>query len=146
MQNLSKAIRGMFEKLLFPEHTGVTRVIIEHKVIEDIISFARSNPRNEFVAILEGSIKEGTITVDGLLYQPFLASRTSASMSMRMPLISRAMGSVHSHPTPRNAPSQQDLDFFRKHGILHMIIGYPYTEQSIAVYDLEGNKIAFEIR
>ncbi len=38
-----------------------------------------------------------------------------------------------------------DLQFFRKNGVVNLIIGYPYRPNNIACYDYDGNRQPFYI-
>jgi proteasome lid subunit RPN8/RPN11 len=54
-------------------------------------------------------------------------------------------GTVHSHPSGNYRPSGADLEFFRKMGDTHIIIGYPYTETTWQAYNRAGEPIKLEI-
>jgi len=52
---------------------------------------------------------------------------------------------VHSHPSNSNKPSTADRQFFRKVGIINIIICNPYTVNNIKFYNNEGEEITVEI-
>jgi proteasome lid subunit RPN8/RPN11 len=137
-------VKGFVEKAIWPQQK-FSRVALDAGVLEDIIEFAKSNYPNEFLAILSGEISQDTLTINGLLYQHFFASRSSALTRLNLPMLSGAVGSVHSHPSSSTRPSRADLQFFAKTGVVHFIIGAPYREQDMACYDFEGNTRDFSV-
>lgn len=138
MKTLSEHIRLLLEKLL-PSAKKISKVVIERSVIEDIIEFAKEIYPKEFVAVLQGRISQDNVIVNGLLYQPFESASGTAVMRVNLPMISGSVGSVHSHPSRSNRPSNADLQFFAKRGIVNLIICSPYRIEDIACYDFEGN-------
>lgn len=124
----------------------ITRVQVDSQVIDEIIETAKNVHPREFVALLEGKIVDESLHVKGLIFLPGETSNEGAVMqTFMLPPFTSTVGSVHSHPTPNNNPSREDLHFFSKNGLFHMIIAYPYQEDSIASYDRFGNRIEFEI-
>ena len=124
----------------------IKRVQVDSKVIDDIIETARKAHPREFAALLEGKIEEETLHVTGLIFLPGETSNEGAVMqTFMLPPFTSTIGSVHSHPTPNSKPSREDLHFFSKNGLFHMIIAYPYQKESIASYDRFGNRIEIEI-
>lgn len=124
----------------------IKRVQVDQKVIDDIIETAWNVHPREFAALLEGRIEDESLHVTGLIFLPSEASNEGAVMqTFMLPPFTSTIGSVHSHPTPDNNPSREDFHFFSKNGLFHMIIAYPYREETIASYDRSGNKIEFEI-
>jgi proteasome lid subunit RPN8/RPN11 len=145
MNRISQGIRKFLEGLLTVEQKKFSQITIHKSVIEDIIDFAKSNSPNEFIAVLQGQVEGDTLIVTGLLYQHFYGSRTSSLVRMNLPMLSNAVGSVHSHPSRFNRPSNADLQFFGKNGMVHLIIGAPYNPENIACYDFEGNRREFTV-
>ena len=109
-----------------------------------MMEFAKANHPNEFMALLEGEVKQDSLIITKIVYQPFRKSRTSASIVMN-PNIYHIFGSVHSHPSLVNSPSRRDLTSFNKRGVAHFIINFPYQIRNIFCYDNQGNKLDFEI-
>jgi proteasome lid subunit RPN8/RPN11 len=143
---LTEYMKEVLKSFLEIERQTFSKIVIRQDVIEDIIDFARANAPREFVAVLQGAVKANTLTIDGILYQPFSSSEDNAWMQLALPLLSHAVGSVHSHPSSNTRPSRADLFFFSKHGMVHLIIGAPYTERTIACYDFQGNRRLFTIQ
>jgi len=145
MKPLSDYLKGIFEKFLAAGQPRFSKIELKREVLLDIIDFANANHPREFVAVLEGRVIDETLVIEGLLYQPYHSSNGAAVMRQDLPLTTNAIGTVHSHPSPNNSPSAQDIRLFSKSGLVHMIIGYPFTEQAIACYDLNGKPLEFEI-
>jgi proteasome lid subunit RPN8/RPN11 len=145
MKKLTELFTEFAEKMLSADQKKFSKIILKRDVVLDIIDFAKTNYPKEFIAVLEGETKAGDLTITGLLYQPYKSSSKAAFMWQNLPMTSSTVGIVHSHPSPNNTPSSQDLRFFGKGGIIHLIIGYPFTEQTLACYDLNGNAIQFSI-
>jgi proteasome lid subunit RPN8/RPN11 len=62
-----------------------------------------------------------------------------------MPVDFNIVGTIHSHPSPHPIPSDADLELFRKHGRIHIIIAYPYDKNSWKAYDYAGNETTLKI-
>jgi proteasome lid subunit RPN8/RPN11 len=124
----------------------IQKITLDSDVVHNIISFAHANHPKEFIAILEGQLKEDELVITGLIYQPYHSSHKTSIMRLNLPPFSHAVGSVHSHPSGTNIPSMQDLEFFGKNGIVHMIISYPYGKEDIGCYDSGGQSIVFNLR
>jgi proteasome lid subunit RPN8/RPN11 len=128
------------EKKIFQE------VQIDREVVEEILQIAREAYPNEFVAMLQGKVKDRILHIDGLLFLPGETSDKGAVMNIfMMPLVDEGIGSVHSHPGHDASPSAADLHFFSKNGLFHMIIAQPYTEESIRAYNSFGENVDFHI-
>jgi len=140
------AFKKFLEKLFSLDKLKFSRIIIRKDVVENMCEFARANYPNEFIAFLEGEVKNKVLFIYGLIYQPFGKSRRSAFTNINMPTLSHHVGSVHSHPTHNSMPSRTDLASFNKRGAVHIIISYPYAPEDIRCYDFNGNRVYFDIR
>ena len=120
-------------------------VIIDEEVISTIIEFAKTSYPKEFIAFLQGTIKEEKLLVTSLTYQHFYASEKSAFTQTTLPLISNIIGTIHSHPL-QSKPSKTDLKFFNKNYMIHMIISHPFNINTIKVYNKYGEEIKFRVR
>ncbi|MDD3753990.1 MAG: Mov34/MPN/PAD-1 family protein [Methanobacterium sp.] len=121
-------------------------IIIPQEVVEEIIQIARQSHPLEFMAMLEGKISDGILRIEGLVFLPGETSNHSAVMNLfMMPMTTGTVGSVHSHPIPSATPSSEDLYFFSKNGLFHLIIASPYIEESIVGYDTFGDVINYKI-
>ncbi len=128
------------------EKNKFSEVHIDHELIEEIIDIAKESYPNEFSAMLQGKIKDDILKIDGLIFLPGAASESGAVMEIfMMPMLSDAVGSVHSHPGYSAQPSEADLQFFSKRGYFHIIIAQPYNEESIRAYDSYGDLVNYTI-
>ncbi len=115
---------------------------IRRDVIRFALEIAKESYPDEFVALLTGKKN----VIEELVFLPFRAGRFSAVIHMEMlPLGYRVYGTVHSHPTPNCTPSPQDIQMFMKYGSVHIIVCYPFTEDSWVCYDKGGNPISIEV-
>ncbi len=146
MEKIGDSIKKAVLKFFMLDIPSFKKLVIKKEVIEDMMQFAKIKHPQEFIAIIDGKVKDNILTIDSIYYQSFVSSENSAVMNTFFPPATRGVGSVHSHPSSNTRPSRADLQFFGKRGIVHLIIGYPYEENSIAAYDLDGNRIDFEIR
>ncbi len=102
-----------------------------------ILEVSKSTAPNEFAGLLRA--EKGIIT-EVLVLPGTKSSEVSAVMHLFMlPMISVA-GSVHSHPTPNIRPSKHDLSMFMRTGNCHIIVGFPYNEDSWSCYDVNGER------
>jgi proteasome lid subunit RPN8/RPN11 len=121
-------------------------VQIDHELLEEIMDIAKESYPNEFSAMLQGKVEDNILKIDGLIFLPGAASESGAVMEIfMMPMLSDAVGSVHSHPGYDASPSTADLHFFSKQGSFHIIIAQPYDLDSIRAYDTFGEPAEFEI-
>ncbi len=123
-----------------------TEINIDRELVEEIIDIAKESYPNEFSAMLQGKVKDSILKIDELIFLPGAASESGAFMEIfMMPMLSDAVGSVHSHPGYSAQPSGADLQFFAKRGYFHMIIAQPYNEESIHAYDGYGELVDYSI-
>ncbi len=121
-------------------------ILIDRRVVDEIIKIAVNSDPKEFMALLSGKIEDLKLKITGFIFLPFEASDTSAVMEIfMMPLKNDSVGSVHSHPGPSAEPSNTDLLFFERNGIFHMIICRPYNEYTIRAYDAFGTPVPYTI-
>lgn len=128
----------------FTMRTNIEEIQIKREIIEKITQLSSETHPKEFLAFFEG-IMGSTVIINDIFYQPYIANERSAFARMDIPLTTNTLGTIHSHPGPRNTPSRADRRFFRKTGIVHAIIGYPYREEDIAFYNYHGELINVNI-
>jgi proteasome lid subunit RPN8/RPN11 len=116
---------------------------IRKSVIDLISASAQSQHPNEFGAMLRS--EKGIIT-ELLLLPGTVSGRSHAIFFFNMlPIDFSVRGTVHSHPGGDPRPSDADLELFRKHGSLHIIIAEPYTPRTWRAYDGRGDPIRLEV-
>lgn len=139
-------LNNLLGKLLGTSKYQFEEVHIDKEVIDEIINIAKEAYPNEFMALLEGKIKNKILKVTGLVFLPIETSQEGAVMQVFMqPLTIDSIGSVHSHPGPSASPSNADLEFFAKKGLFHMIIAEPFDRESIRAYDSYGDPAGYKI-
>lgn len=115
---------------------------IKKDVIKLALEIAKESYPNEFIALLTG---EGDV-IDELIFLPFQSSEYSAVINLdALPLGYKVYGTVHSHPSPSCEPSDEDLYLFLKYGGIHIIVCYPFDENSWKCYDSHGNEVKIEV-
>lgn len=117
---------------------------IKKSMVEFIIEASKDSYPNEFYAKLLQ--KNGVITEFSIIKT--IQGRTHAIPFVYMEppdIFLEAAGTIHSHPSGNNHPSEADLQFFSKQGSTHIIIGYPYNEYTWQAYNRYGNPIELEI-
>jgi proteasome lid subunit RPN8/RPN11 len=120
-------------------------ITLEHTIIEDVSQIARDAHPKESLVFLSSTkgLQKGVLHIDELQIQAYDSTTSSASVPLHMlPTNTSIVGTVHSHPSKNNRPSGADLDLFSKFGVVHGIIGYPYTEHTIEFYSKEGSPIS----
>ena len=114
-------------------------VQIPRSVLELILHASRSSYPNEFGAMIRG---EGNRIKELLLLPGTVQGRTSASFNLHMlPLDSKSIGVVHSHPSGSFRPSEADLQMFAKVGNVNLIVKCPYNSvEDVAAYNSAGDR------
>jgi proteasome lid subunit RPN8/RPN11 len=145
MEKLS-LFQRLMNYLLGTDKKMFQEVHIDREVVDEILQIARNSYPKEFVAMLQGKVKDNVLLIDGLLFLPGETSDQGAVMNLfMMPLIDEGIGSVHSHPGYNANPSGADLHFFSKNGLFHMIIAQPYILDSINAYNSFGERVDFKV-
>ncbi|HDM67425.1 MAG TPA: hypothetical protein ENG62_03470, partial [Thermoplasmatales archaeon] len=55
------------------------------------------------------------------------------------------VGTVHSHPSTSWYPSEADLQLFRKYGRIHIIVAYPFQDNTWGAYDHRGTPVKVKV-
>jgi proteasome lid subunit RPN8/RPN11 len=116
---------------------------IKRSVLELVFAVSRESFPDEFAGQLrarEGIIHELT------MLPGTLQGRSSALVNLwMMPIDYSVVGSVHSHPSGNFSPSDEDRNFFRKFGSVHIITGRPYSMRTWQAYDDDGEPVVLEV-
>jgi proteasome lid subunit RPN8/RPN11 len=126
--------------------TTAINVHIPSNILDAILAGAKElYPRESFL-LLRGKKIKGIISVTDLILAPFAAHEEGA-VHFNPYMFSgdfSIVGTVHSHPSGNNSPSDTDLNYF--FGRILMIVGYPYEGKNcIAAYDSNGDKVPIEV-
>jgi len=128
---------------IFKKKPTVEIRIIKKKALQMILESAKSSYPNEFGALLRA--EEGEIS-ELILLPGTISGNSQAIFQLYMrPIDFSIVGSAHSHPSGNYSPSEADLDFFRRTGSVHVIVGYPYTMRTWAAYNVLGERIELEV-
>lgn len=110
---------------------------IKAATLFSVLDAAKNTYPNEFMAMLASSGKNNLIdefviipAVYGkqhVIFQPYL-----------MPVDSTIIGSIHSHPSPNNSPSREDIKSFAMMGKIHLITAFPFNLSTTKAYDKNG--------
>ena len=121
-------------------------VRVDREVLESVIYYAKKSYPNEFLAFFDGEIKNKILYITGLIFVPGETCETGAVVhTERLPMNTKYMGSVHSHPGPSAMPSDADLKTFSKNGFFHMIVCLPYSLETFRSYDRYGQHLDYTI-
>lgn len=123
--------------------------IVEWKItpalVENICSSARSTYPDEFISLL-GVKEKGSHTLSELVVVPAEFGKTHSSLRIDLiPFDPLIVGSIHSHPSPNARPSSADKNFFSRLGSIHIIIGHPYTFNTMRAYLSNGKPISLPL-
>lgn len=115
---------------------------IAKETLEFILEVCKSSAPVEFAAMLSS---HGDVITEVIVVPGTESSDESAVMQLFMLPNIHTVGSVHSHPTSDTTPSDADLELFYRKGIVHIIVGAPYTMKSWTCYDKDGVPIKLEV-
>ncbi len=126
--------------------TAELTVHIPSNILDAVYAGAKElYPRESFL-LLRGKKNKSIISITDLVLAPFAAHEEGAVHFNPYMFAGdfSIVGTVHSHPSGNNSPSDTDLNYF--FGRILMIVGYPYEGKScIAAYDSNGNKVPIEV-
>ncbi|HDZ36604.1 MAG TPA: metalloprotease [Thermococcus sp.] len=118
-------------------------VRIRRELLEYLLELAREFYPNEFAGFLRE--KDGVFEEVLIAPNPCFGRSSAFFDTLMLPYDRSIKGTVHSHPGPSARPSQADLHFFSKFGGVHLIIAYPFTEDTVRAYLNNGERIRVEV-
>jgi proteasome lid subunit RPN8/RPN11 len=137
---------GFISKLFGNEGEEFNEVRVDREVLDSVIYYSKKAYPNEFLAFFDGQIKDKILYITGLIFLPGETCETGAVVHTELiPMNTRYMGSVHSHPGPSARPSDADLMTFSRHGYFHMIVCLPYSLQTFRSYDRYGDPLDYTL-
>ena len=137
---------SFFSNLFKKNADEFNEVRVDREVLESVIEYAEKSYPNEFLAFFDGKIKDKILYITGLIFIPGETCETGAVVHTELlPMNSKYMGSVHSHPGPSAMPSGADLRTFSKYGYFHMIVCLPYSFATFRSYDRYGQPMEYSV-
>jgi len=118
---------------------------IERECLETIKEGAKALHPREFLALLSVGRDKSIISEIVMLPQMTYGKRHASFNIYMAPIDFSIVGTVHSHPSGIPVPSQDDLIVFGKNGIIHIIIAYPYNDESWRAYNSRGEEVKIDI-
>ena len=130
---------SFFSKIFSNNDDEFNEVRVDREVLDSVIHYAKKAYPNEFLDFFDGQIKDKVLYITGLLFVPGETCETGAVVHTELiPMNTKYMGSVHSHPGPSAMPSGADLKTFSRHGYFHMIVCLPYSLETFKAYNRYG--------
>jgi len=112
-------------------------------LLEALCEASKSVYPDEFLAML--SVKKDQGIVEEFVVVPAIFGKSFSSFRPDLlPFDSKIVGTIHSHPSRNNSPSQADLGVFSM-GRVNLIIGFPYFLSSVRAFDNFGKELKLEI-
>lgn len=137
---------SFISKLFGNDDEEFREVRVDREVLDSVIYYSKKAYPNEFLAFFDGEIKDKILYITSLIFLPGETCETGAVVHMElMPMNTKAMGSVHSHPGPSASPSDADLKTFSRNGYFHMIVCLPYSLETFKSYDRYGQPIDYTV-
>ena len=116
---------------------------IEEDVLDMINEAAKDTYPNEFLATLRA--EKGVVT-EILLLPGTLSGERSGTFHLNMlPIDLSVVGTVHSHPSFSNMPSEADISLFGRFGNTHIITCIPFDKGSWKAYNYNGEEVELEV-
>lgn len=135
-----------FISKFFQNEEEFREVRVDIEVLESVIYYAKQAYPNEFLAFFDGEVKNKILYITSLIFVPGETCETGAVVHTELiPMNTKYLGSVHSHPGPSAQPSSADLKTFSKYGYFHMIVCLPYSFETFRAYDRYGNPQDYSI-
>ncbi|MCI4371791.1 MAG: Mov34/MPN/PAD-1 family protein [Thermoplasmata archaeon] len=116
---------------------------IARKTLRMILEASRDMYPREFGAVLRA--EEGTIT-ELILVPGTVSGKHHAIFQLyTLPTDFAVVGTVHSHPSGVFEPSEADLALFSHFSGIHIIVGYPYREDTWAAWTNKGERAVLKV-
>jgi len=117
---------------------------ILREVLDFILESSKDAHPTEMFFYLSGSFKKRLIKE--VFIGPFNSSPEAVIYTpAALPVNLKIVGTAHSHPSGDLRPSSADLESFHRFGGIHIIVGYPYNEDSWRAYNMYGEPIKIRI-
>jgi proteasome lid subunit RPN8/RPN11 len=115
---------------------------IKKKCLDLIFECAKSSYPNEFGGLLRVDLEKKYTIIELVILPGTISGDAHAIFKLYMlPIDFSIVGTVHSHPSYSNRPSDADIQFFSKSGKVHIISANPFDMSSWRAYDYNGETI-----
>ena len=115
---------------------------ITQSCLDLILECSKSNYPNEFGGLLRVNLDNKDLIHELVVLPGTVAGDSHAVFKLHMmPIDFSIVGTVHSHPSTYPIPSDADLQLFRKHGKVHIIVAKPYDKTSWKAYNYNGEEV-----
>ncbi len=118
-------------------------VKIRRELLDYLLDLAKNAYPNEFAGFLRE--KNGVFEEVLIAPNPHAGPGSVFFDTWMLPLDESIKGTVHSHPSPNPWPSKGDLEFFSKFGGVHLIIAWPFSEDSVRAYRSDGTRVKIKV-
>lgn len=136
----------LFKKKKKPKEIKQIKWQISRRCLNLIIESAKSIYPREFGGFLRVDDEKKNLISEVVLIPGTISGNSHAIFRLHMlPVDFNIVGTVHSHPNSIASPSSADLELFRKHGRIHLIMASPFNEGSWKAYDYTGRQVKLEI-
>ena len=114
--------------------------VISRTALEFALGVSRELYPREFMGLLRG---KGNEISEILILPATLWGEGFAQIhGMHIPPDKSIIGSIHSHPSGSNRPSDQDLVEFGRSGSIHLILKHPYRSiRDVACFATDGKRL-----
>lgn len=137
---------GVLDRLFGTKKRPLRRIVVDPGVLDDVLGAAETSHPREFSALLEGTIDGDTLRITSYVLPHSTKGQTSVVMKLGLlPSTMQTLGSIHSHPGASAVPSEADIRFFGKSGLVHFIMARPYSRSTVKGYDRWGREIEFHV-
>ena len=119
---------------------------MSQELLDSIFEGAKRLYPRETILLLRGKKVKDALRIVDLVVPPLATyGHGFANYPLHLlPMDFSLVGTVHSHPSGNETPS--DVDFNHFFGRILMIVGYPYaSQQDVAVYNSHGEKLPLEV-
>lgn len=123
---------------------------ISKPMLNTLQGAAQSTHPNEFICFLTGEptsnfprldMNEGKIITDFYIIPGTKSNPVSAEVkSVNIPITSKILGTLHTHPNGSTQPSSADLDLFGQYPV-NIIWGHPYKLDEWKAYTSNGDPL-----
>ena len=115
------------------------------KLLENAQELAKNNHPHEIILLLRGEKVDNNLIINDFLLPPMGVGGTGfASFPAHMlPIDFSIIGTLHSHPSGKLRPSIRDMH--NMYGRIMVIIGPPYSKNSVNAFKKSGERIDIEV-